>query len=203
MGKQTILATGILLIGFASARADLYTFTYTDSGGSYTSGSGGAISGSGQLNLVSNGDGTFTATSGSMNLLPGANGMETGPFNLIPNPNGTTQYLFGGISLDDQIFPGGYSYTGHVSLLDKDGLSFKSSDGTQVMNLWNYGNGEGSAGFAVTSGIYPDIYHDGGHGTFQLTPGPTPEPLTFAIGLAGIGTFIRRRVAERRAIPRS
>jgi hypothetical protein len=93
---KTVLLSAALCLGAAQASAETFDFTFTGAGSS----------GMGTLNGVANGDGTFTATTGTGSLTIGA---DTRALTLAPNPNapGTTVSPSGIYFYDNQLFPGG------------------------------------------------------------------------------------------------
>lgn len=119
----SLVAVTAFTLTSGQAMADqIFTFTF----------SGVTASGSGTLDAISNGDGSFTATSGT--------GTETvsgitDVINLIFNSNGTAaaNSPTGAFFFDNQLFPGS------DTLITSGGLLFQSS--TQEMNLFSTGPG--------------------------------------------------------------
>lgn len=151
----------------ASVLAENFDFTYTGSAG---------VSAFGSLTATSNGDGTFTATSGFITVTGGA---VMGTWNLVTNPGGTAASLspFAMFIFDNQLLPVA------DPKLTTSGLLF--SDGIVEVNIW--GNSPGSyshweamgGGYAVSS-----------DGQFTLTPAPGSVAL---LGLGGVVAARRRR----------
>jgi hypothetical protein len=142
----------------------------------------GGVTGSGTLFATSNGDGTYTAISGTATET-GANSQGTMALSLIANPTPTGEVVSqsGFFLYDDQLLPG------QNPLITNGGLLFRSANGNEV-NI--YSNGASSYQY----------YENNGYNTvgsnFTLTA--VPEPATFVMGgtalLAGLGyTLIRRR----------
>lgn len=107
----TLLAvTGMTLLSGQAIAAQIFSFTFA----------GATASGSGTLSAVDNGNGSFTAISGSGTET--VNGVSDA-FTLIFNPNGThpANSASGVISFDNQLFPGS------DRLVDLKGLLFQTS----------------------------------------------------------------------------
>lgn len=144
---------------------------------------GATVSGSGMLNATDNGDGSFTAVSGSGTQTVGVAAPDT--LTLIFNPNGTTiSFSPGGFFFDNQLFPG------NDPLISDAGLLFSSS--TQEVNLFS--NIGGGYQFAQQDGFAEAI-------TFLLSDSPpvqtVPEPTSmvlFGIGLLAFAAFRRRQL---------
>jgi PEP-CTERM motif len=164
------------VLSFTSAQAmatQIFTFTF----------SGANTSGSGQLVATDNGDGTFTALSGS--ATDTVNGV-TDTLNLFLNPNGTTlTYSPSGFFIfDNQLYPDSNP------LIANGGLLFTSS--TQEVNLFS--NGVDSYLYYQQDGFNEPI-------AFTLTAAESaavPEPASialFGLGIAGIGVLRRRKAS--------
>jgi hypothetical protein len=161
--------------------------------------SGGAITGSGQLTATPNGDGTYTAISGSLQLAGGGGGYDfTGATGaLVPNPNPGpnpapwTQRIYGGtdwIGLDDKLFPG------QTPVVDVDGLlfndtSFPRPGGSQGLefNLYYVG---GSYTLLVQGNGYTPYSANYSAGTVTLTAVAVPEPATMIAGAGALGLVL-------------
>ena len=160
------------------------------SGGSSTPGpdpafdftfSGGGILAFGTLDAYSNGDGTFTATTGSVTVIGGSVGT---PISLYANPAPPGEVISpsGYFIYDDQLLPG------QNPSITNGGLLFRDSSGFEV-NIFSNGPGPGTYQYYENTGVNT-------YGNFTLTA--VPEPATFVMGgtalLAGLGyTWIRRR----------
>ncbi len=159
-----------------SAQASNYVFTYTDAN----------TSASGTLSATDNGNGSYTAIAGLINVTSG--GLPVGSFPLWANPNAPNAIVSpsGQFSIDNQLFPadgpGGY--------LDVSGLLF--TDGTTEINIWGNGQNNPYSGWSAAGGNYTYASNEG---SFTLTLVPVPAAsLTGLAGLAGLGVFGRRRV---------
>jgi hypothetical protein len=119
-----LVAFALALAWPAGAGAQTLTFTATDSGS-------GTFS-YGVLEATNNGDGTYTATSGYLIVISGAN---VGTYPLFPNPNAPNPYTTPDFAfeIDDLLYPG------ENSTLDEYGLLF-TGNGLEI-NIW--GNGPG------------------------------------------------------------
>ena len=104
--------------------------------------SGSNANASGVLHTQDNGDGSFTATGGILNVT----GKDAGIYTLFANPNvNTSDEMFSPSKFfvfDDQLT------TGQMGLLTTGGLLFRA--GTLEINI--YGNGQGSHTFADSQG---------------------------------------------------
>ncbi|SEK71222.1 PEP-CTERM sorting domain-containing protein [Nitrosovibrio tenuis] len=124
--KQAVFAAitiALLIVGINPAMATLIKFDFT-----FTSAS---ESGSGTLEAIANGDGSFTAVNG----FGSETGTITDSFNLFPNPNGLgisfspSGYFF----YDNQLFP-----DNHDLLISNPGLLFITASGREL-NLFSNG----------------------------------------------------------------
>lgn len=136
-------------------------------------------------NLVAtdNGNGTFTAISGS--------GFYDGfAITLIPNPNapGTAYSPTGYFYYDDLIIPN------QIPVVTNPGLLFAINDnGSTELNIFSEGT------------VYIAYLNNGSNGNGSFAGTETPEPATVPltlIGLAGIVLFWRRRSGEPAVILR-
>ena len=131
----------------------------------------------GLLSADSNGDGSYTAVSGT--------GTYNGaPITLFANPNGRTPALSPDnvFVYDNQLFPGA------DPLIDVYGLLFRLNSTTNELNIWS--------GPYVAVTFEGQGYNGGNPGTFTLT-NATPEPATYGLigaGLIALGLVRRRGV---------
>jgi len=155
------------------------------------------IIGSGTIDATANGDGSYTATTGSITF---SSGPDIGTFDLFPNPNGTSQATSpsGAFYYDNQLSP----IVAAGGLLDIDGLLF--TNGSTEVNLW--GNGVGNPdtfdSWTANAGYGSEVV-----GSFTATAVTTatavatPEPGTLIIWslLGGLGMAVgcsqRRKTA--------
>jgi hypothetical protein len=146
--------------------------------------SGGGINGSGTLDATANGDGTFTAFSGTATVTGAPNGEST--LTLYANPSAPGEVLSpsGYFIYDSQLLPG------QNPLITNGGLLFTSS-GYEV-NIFS--NGPGSYTYYDNSGYNTPV-------SFSLSEAipsqSVPEPSTLILGgiacLMGLGFAWRRR----------
>lgn len=181
------LAAAFICAASAPALATTFDFSFSDSAdGLYASGT---------LDATSNGDGTFTAQSGSgtLTVTPGSDadqaGLPGGALTL-PAPDGSG-YTPNTLSYDDVLSPG------QSALLDDNGLYFTLSDGTDVV-FWN--DPPGSQSYAVTAANYDPssslngAYYGSPTGNFTLVAVPEPATLAlFGVAVLGLGATRRRR----------
>ena len=168
-----ILLLTVCLLALASfAAAGTFQFTY----------SGGDDLASGILFATPNGDGSFTALSGS--------GQFDGfSITLLANPAGTSGATSpaGHFIFDNQLFPG------QDPVINNNGLLFSMDDGNaSELNIFLKETGE-----SYRAETYVDGYHYS-YGTFSASavPEPTTLPLVLGGSLAlGLGYQLRRRLA--------
>ncbi len=177
MKSKTLLALVASLAAGAiatSASAATFLFTYA--------GDGGLNGASGTLDATANGDGTYTATSGTItgfgpsyaDGVGGAMGM------LIANPNAPAQSTspMGAFYYDDQAMPG------QNPSITNGGLLF--SVGGYEVNIFS--NGPGPDTYTLQSYTSGTGYTAAANGNFALTEvGSVPEPATWALMLVGFG----------------
>jgi hypothetical protein len=168
-----LLLTVCLLALSSFAAADTFQFTY----------SGGEDLASGILFATPNGDGSFTALSGS--------GQFDGfSITLMANPNGTSNATSPGgyFVYDNQLFPG------QDPLLNSNGLLFSMQDGNATeLNI--YGNG---ACQSYTAETHVESYNYS-NGTFDASAVPEPATLPLVLGgslVLGLACHLRRRVVK-------
>jgi hypothetical protein len=146
--------------------------------------SGGGINGSGTLDATANGDGTFTAFSGTATVTGAPNGESTLTLYANPSPPGEVLSPSGYFFYDSQLLPG------QNPLIANGGLLFTSS-GYEV-NI-----------FSTGPGLYT-YYDNSGYNipvSFSLSeaisPQSVPEPSTLILaGITcsmGLGFALRRR----------
>jgi hypothetical protein len=174
-----------LVVGLVPAMADNW-FTYQFTG---TVASQNQINVSGVLDAVSNGDGTFTAVSGSGIL--DVNGITYG-LALYPNPiaPGVCSNCGGlGFDIDNQLLPAG------DPMLTSWGLLFaftgSSPNSSVALNIWGNAPSSPYTSYLQFSGIQQD-------GSFTLTSVPEPGAVSMLVsmlaGLAGLAGVLKRRL---------
>ena len=158
-------ATLLLLIFFpALGQAGNIVFDFTDSGSGFTI--------TGTLTATDNGDGSFTAISGTGvwdSLSPFPNEVIT----LSPNPNGTGTYSTpdGAFVIDNQLFPG------QANLLDFYGLWFTFPG--HGLNIF------GSPGAPYHTWTYNGSTYDFGNDNSTFALSASPEPSTLVLLVSG------------------
>lgn len=171
---------GIMLVGVAHASAAAFTFTYVD----------GFNNSHGFLNAISNGNGTFTATSGSLIV---DMGLDAGTYSLFANPNAPNQSTSqsGAFYYDNQLLPA------QNPSITNNGLLFtglNAGDPNAEINIFSNGGPNADQHYVFNS----NGYHSGApNGTFTLQA--VPEPFTMSLGLASAGLFLRRRARAKQA----
>jgi hypothetical protein len=179
MNFKTLTAIGAALAISAmasSASAATFLFSFT--------GEGGMEGASGTLQATANGDGTFTATSGTITAFgPEAAGAGT----LIADPSAPAGALSpsGFFNYDDQLL------AGQNPLVTNDGLLFDV--GGAEVNIFSNGPGPGTY----------QIYNNNGSnvlGDFALSPSGIPEPANWALMLVGFGAMGATMRSRRRSI---
>jgi hypothetical protein len=207
MKKQTLvlLALATALVVTSIARADSFTFTFSD----------GAVSGSGTLT------GTYEGVGNPWLITSGA-GMftdpdDTGSFTLIANPSGPGGSASGGVGCPSGVGCIVYDdlldlYQVSGAYLDQNGLLFQFGGSGDFLNLFfSYSVGGGGP---VYYGWYDSLGNgdyavDGASGSFAITSSdinenPVPEPgsfLLFGTGLITMaGLLLRRQAASGLAL---
>jgi hypothetical protein len=168
------LMLALLLTCAGQAWATHYTFSYQ----------GSAISGSGELDAMDNGDGTSTVTSGYSTI----DGIGT--FTLITNPTtpSFSSSPTGAFNYDDILYAS-------QPYLDHYGLLFSNSTLQMELNIWGNGLNQPYSAYTYVNGQawYSSENNDV---TFEVSESnPVPEPSTLFLlgaGLVGIAGFARR-----------
>ncbi len=165
-----------MLINVGSARADqIFYFSF----------SGATVSGNGTLNAVANGDGSFTAISGTGTE---NNNGTADTLTLVFNPNGRTISTSpsGLLFFDNQLFPN------NNPLISDAGLLFTSS--TQEVNFFS----DFDSGYQYfQQDQFTEVI------TFSLSENPTvtiPEPATVVLLCMGVLCFMatgRKQLGHR------
>ena len=187
MKKQIALLLAAGSIAACSAQAQTFNFTAD----------GADFSISGSLTTTGNGDGSYTAVSGSA-AFSSLSDFSGDTLTLTPNPNApggvllTTDW-----TIDNQLITEG-------GLVSTNGVNFGFSDSGSDYYLAIWQQSAGSDTYFTTivkqNGTYLNFPRDGflnGNGqdtTFTLTP--TPEPSTIALaglGIAGLVAARRRK----------
>ena len=128
------LAVGLIILWMdGTAYSAMLHFTY----------SGASFSGSGEINVIENHDGTFTAIKGCATVfLKNSSDQKTdyGTFSLVDNRNSPTTYFASplGFFIYDNTL-----YYPKKPLLNNWGLLFSNANRTIELNIW--GNGAGSS----------------------------------------------------------
>lgn len=149
-----------------------YTFTSID----------GSVSVSGLLDAYSLGGGTYSASTGTVDiLLAGASGLTAPTGTLYANPTPATYVTSpsGYFYYDDQLLPGSNP------LITNPGLLFYVG-GTEL-NIFSNGPGPNTYQFYTNTG-----YNVFGNFSIQAVP----EPFTVGLGLAAVGLAVKRRRAS-------
>ena|SRR5579862_1593232 len=163
-----------LLLGAASpAQATQYTFTYND----------GTSIANGTLTATANGDGTYTAISGTLDVTAGQDGSSGGTiYNLFFNPNGTGQSTSpsGYFYYDNQLLPA------QDPLITNNGLLF-TGHGIEI-NIFSNGPGPNYQFYDNTGFTsYPGAF------TLAAVPEPAYAQMAGMLALGGIGILRHRR----------
>ncbi len=148
----------------ALSQAGTVVFDFTDSGSGFTI--------TGTLTATDNGDGSFTAVSGTgvwNSLSPFPNEIVT----LSPNPNGTATYSTpdGAMVIDNQLFPG------QTTLLDFYGLWFTFPG--HGLNIFS------SPGVPCHTWTYNGSTYDFGNDSSTFSLSASPEPSTVVLLVTG------------------
>jgi PEP-CTERM motif len=159
----------------ASAATFLFSFTSND----------GADSASGTLQASANGDGTYTATSGTITSFGSVTDNGSGVLvadAAAPAPSLSPSGFF---IYDDQLLPG------QNPLITNNGLEF--AVGGAEINIFSNGAGPGTY----------QLYNNNGNnvlGDFALTAGAVPEPANWALMLVGFGSMGVAMRSRRRTV---
>lgn len=169
-----ILTVALLLTCAGQAWATHYSFSYQ----------GAAISGSGELDAVDNGDGTSTVTSGFSTI----DGIGT--FTLVTNPTAPAFSLSpaGAFNYDDLLYSS-------QPYLDHYGLLFANSSLQMELNIWGNGLNQPYSAYTYIAGQtwYNSENNDVAFNVSESNPVPEPSTLfLLGAGLAGLVGFARR-----------
>jgi len=124
----------------------------------------GTQTGSGTLNVISEGAGEYLATAGTITV---TGTQDTGTFPLLPGGPSTVTSPNGGFDYDNLIFPSANP------TIDVEGLLFNGGGGLEI-NIW--GNSAGNYSFytGTASGNYPIQITSNGSVTFNVDSNPDP-----------------------------
>ena len=164
------VVSALALCAMASS-ASAVTFLFSFTGDASMNGA------SGTLDATANGDGSYTATSGTVTTFGPVAGTGTGVLIANPSAPAAQNSPSGYFTYDDQLFPG------QNPLINNNGLLF-SVNGHEI-NIFSNGPDNGA-------GSNYEIYSDNGTfqtGNFALSPveGGVPEPASWALMLTGFG----------------
>ena len=173
--ESAAFAAALALGGFASA-ASATTFVYDFSSND------GTENATGRLTATANGNGTFTAISGTIDASgPLASG--TGTLTSNASAPAASYSPSGAFTYDDQLLPG------QNPLITNPGLLFKIG-GTEV-NIFSNGPGPGTYSLDTWAGGY-------GYQTGNFTLSAVPEPASWAMMLIGFGLIGSMMRASRK-----
>jgi hypothetical protein len=195
LNRQTVLAgAAFASLAFSAAGASATTFLYD-----FIS-NDGLETASGDLIATANGDGTYTAVSGTITLIGGEQVAGAGALTANPGAPSSEYSASGAFIYDDQVLPGqNPGITNPGLLFDVAGLE---------VNIFS--NGPSAA---APDGTYSlDTFAEGGYltstGAFTLTAVPEPAAWsTMLIGASLAGAAMRRRrqvsilIKSRQRIP--
>jgi hypothetical protein len=174
--KYTKLALiSAIALGAIASSASAAQFLFTYSGDMGINGAFGSLTG------TANGDGTYTATSGTITEF---GPVATGTGALIANPSAPASHgsPTGFFTYDDQLLPG------QNPLISNGGLLF--SVGGVEINIFSNGAGPDTYTIYNNRGTQ-------GNGDFALSQlAGVPEPATWGlmlVGFGGLGAMLRRR----------
>jgi hypothetical protein len=175
----SLFAIGLIVLAVCTpVQAALFDLSYSDSSGNVASG---------QLTAIPNGNGSYTAISGSFLWTSGS---YLGNYTLLPNPDapGVTtahgQHYPDGTDLiyDNQLFP-----TSNP-VLNGNGLVFESI--AYALNLW--GNGPDNYTLFLVGHDHPQYGPQYNGGVFSITA--VPEPSTYIAGLLMLTPLVAQGV---------
>src|SRR5471030_1052939 len=179
LGRPWLLALAAMAFsGGAASASEMFDFQFA----------GNNESGSGTLNAIDNGDGTFTAISGSGTET--VNG-KTGNLALIFNPGdqGVSTSPSGFFFFDNQLSPSA------VAMLSDFGLLFSATTGGEVELFV-----DPQLGYLFYS-EYQQSFQENGPITFSLSQATAdvPEPATWSLFGLGLIGFVAARSRSRAA----
>lgn len=169
---------------------------------------GNGISGSGAVNVVANGDGSYTAISGQMTVYGG----RSGTANLYANPNGTAAAKIPDVSgsnygytYDDQLLLNQSTKVTYNGLLFRIGnIDYNLFYNTQIANpdyeLLEF-DGTSASSFVSSQTYYTGLQLLVASVQVGVAPAIVPEPSSLALcGLGVASAMVARRPGRRRAI---
>jgi hypothetical protein len=159
-----------------------FIFSFTSNDGTTTA--------FGTLNATANGDGTFTAISGTGTE---ASAGYTGGISLIANPSppGSTSSPSGFFTYDDQLLPG------QNPLITNGGLLFSPTGSAAFTELNIFSNGPGPGTYTLYDNTGFNL-----NGNFSLSQVVVPEPASLTLlglGVTGLAFYALRKRRTRPA----